>query len=97
MTSEPAVYNAKKEAKKETREEKIARLKANLQKEEALLREDTRKKRDGQLVAFGVLVEQMFKSGDEEARKKWHEGAKKHLDGRNLERVLAGFKRLQDG
>lgn len=78
----------------ERRKKRIAQLKAQLQKEEARLSKDKRKERDGQLIAFGVLVEEMFKSGDETARKKWIDGAKKHLKERNLARAIAGFERL---
>jgi hypothetical protein len=78
----------------ERRLQRIAQLKAKLQKEEARLSQDKRKERNGQLVAFGVLVEELFKAGDEAARQKWIDGAKKHLKDRNLERVLAGFQRL---
>lgn len=79
----------------ERRKQRIAQLKARLQKEEARLNQGERKKRNGQLVALGVLVEQMFKVGDNAARQKWEDAAKKHLEGRNLERVLAAFKRLE--
>jgi len=78
----------------ERRRKKIAELKARLQKEEARLSQDKRKERTGQLVAFGVLVEELFKAGDEAARQKWIDGAKKHLADRNLTRVISGFSRL---
>lgn len=78
----------------EKRRNKIAQLKAQLQKEEARLNQDKRKERNGQLIALGVLVEEMYKSGDETARQKWLDGAKKHLKDRNLTRALAGFERL---
>ena len=44
----------------ERRLQRIAQLKAKLQKEEALLSKDKRKERDGQLIAFGVYVEEFF-------------------------------------
>ena len=47
----------------EKRLKKIAQLKAQLQKEEARLNQDKRKERNGQLIALGVLVEEMYKSG----------------------------------
>lgn len=78
----------------EKRLKKIAQLKAQLQKEEARLNQDKRKERNGQLIALGVLVEEMYKSGDETARQKWIDGVKKHLKDRNLTRALAGFERL---
>ena len=78
----------------ERRKQRIAQLKAQLQKEEARLSKDKRKERDGQLIAFGVLVEEMFKAAEPENRQKWIDGAKKHLKDRNLTRALAGFERL---
>ena len=81
----------------ERRLQRIAQLKAKLQKEEALLSKDKRKERDGQLIAFGVLVEEMFKTAEPENRQKWLDGAKKHLKDRNLTRALAGFERLGGG
>jgi hypothetical protein len=81
----------------ERRKQKIAQLKAQLQKEESRLNKDKRKERDGQLIAFGVLVEEMFKTAEPENRQKWLDGAKKHLKDRNLTRALAGFERLGGG
>ena len=81
----------------ERRKQKIAQLKAQLQKEESRLNKDKRKERDGQLIAFGVLVEEMFKTAEPENRQKCLDGAKKHLKDRNLTRALAGFERLGGG
>lgn len=78
----------------ERRLQRIAQLKAKLQKEEALLSKGKRKERDGQLIAFGVYVEEFFKSADPEGRRRLEESIKKHLSGRNLERALAGMTRL---
>lgn len=78
----------------ERRLQRIAQLKAKLQKEEARLSKDKRKERDGQLIAFGVYVEEFFKSADTEGRRRLEESIKKHLSGRNLERALAGMTRL---
>lgn len=79
----------------EKREQKIAQLKAKLQKEEALQNQSQRKKRNGQLIAFGVMVEEVFKSADEIGRQKLIDSAKKHLNDRNLMRAIAGFERLK--
>jgi hypothetical protein len=81
----------------ERRLQRIAQLKAKLQKEEARLSKDKRKERDGQLIAFGVYVEEFFKSADMEGRKRLEESIKKHLSGRNLERALAGLARMGGG
>ena len=81
----------------ERRKQKIAQLKAQLQKEESRLNKDKRKERDGQLIAFGVLVEEMFKTAEPENKEKWLVNAKKYLKDRNLARALAGFERLDGG
>lgn len=78
----------------ERRLQRIAQLKARLQKEEARLSREKRKERDGQLIAFGVYVEEFFKSADIDGRKRLEESINKHLSGRNLERALAGLARL---
>lgn len=75
--------------------QRIAQLKAKLQKEEARLSNAKRKKRNGELIAFGVYVEEFFKVADEEARKKLEESIKKHVKERNLERALSGLSRLK--
>lgn len=79
----------------ERRLKRIAQLKAKLQKEEARQTQSERKKRDGQLVAFGVYVEEFFKIADEDGRKRLEESIKKHLSGRNLERAIEGLQRLK--
>lgn len=79
----------------ERRMKRIEKLKAKLQKEEALANAAKRKERNGQLIAWGVLIEEMYKAADEQAKQRWKDGAKKHLSGRNLERALAGFERIQ--
>lgn len=88
------------EKSKLTQEEKrlkrIAQLKAMLQQEEAKQNQEERKRRTGQLVAFGVYIEAFFKTSDDEARKRLEESIKKHLSGRNLERALDGIKRLSE-
>ena len=81
----------------ERRLQKIAQLKAKLLKEEARLSRDKRKERDGQLIAFGVYVEEFFKSADIDEKKRLEESVKKHLKGRNLDRALAGLARLGGG
>jgi len=79
---------------KEKRLNRIAQLKARLQKEEAKLKTSQRKERTGQLVSWGVMVEEIFKGTDEAGRQRLIESAQKHLKDRNLERALAGFSRL---
>lgn len=60
----------------ERRLQRIAQLKARLQKEEARLADSERKKRTGQLVSWGVMVEEIFKSADEAGRQRLIESAK---------------------
>lgn len=79
------------------REKRIAQLRARLQKEEAKQAASQRKKRDGQLISWGVMVEEIFKSTDEAGKQRLIESAKKHLKERNLQRALEGFSRLGGG
>ena len=78
----------------EKRLKRIAHLKAMLQQEEAKQNQEERKRRTGQLVAFGVYFEEFFRISNEETRKRLEESIKKHLSGRNLDRALDGIKRL---
>lgn len=78
----------------EKRLKKIEQLKARLQKEQAKQNSVERKRRDGQLIAWGVMIEEIFKCADEAGKEKLIESAKRHLKDRNLERALEGFKRL---
>lgn len=91
------MQNNKTATPEERRLQRIAQLKAKLQKEEAQLSKDKRKERDGQLIAFGVYVEEFFKSADKDGRKRLEESIKKHLSGRNLERALVGLARIDGG
>ena len=75
----------------ERRLQRIAQLKARLQKEEARLADSERKKRTGQLVSWGVMVEEIFKSADEAGRQRLIESAKKTSQGQEL---AAGFGRI---
>ena len=76
------------------REKRIAQLRAKLQKEEAKQADSQRKKRNGQLISWGILVEEVFKNADEASRQQLIDSAKKHLKNRNLQRALEGFARL---
>lgn len=78
------------------REKRIAQLKARLQKEQAKQTESQRKKRDGQLISWGVMVEEIFKNADEAGKQRLIDSAKKHLKDRNLQRALEGFARLDE-
>lgn len=78
----------------EKRARRIAHLRARLQKEEARQTESQRKKRDGQLISWGIMVEGIFKNTDEVGRQRLIDSAKKYLKERNLQRALEGFLRL---
>lgn len=79
----------------EKRLKKIEQLKAKLQQEQARLSTARRKERDGQLVAWGVYVEALYKASDDAGRQRIEDSIRKHLTGRNLERALSGLVRLQ--
>lgn len=79
----------------ERRLQRIQQLKAKIQKEEARHNESQRKKRTGQLISFGIYLEEFFKAADEDGRTRLEESIKKHLSGRNLERAIEGLKRLK--
>lgn len=79
----------------ERRLKRIAQIKAKLQKEEARLNHDRRKERNGQLIAFGVYIEEFYKSADVEGKKRLEESMRKHLKDRNLIRAMKGLKRLE--
>ena len=79
----------------EKRKLKIEQLKARLQKEESRLNAQLRKERTGQLIAFGIYLEAFFKVATQEERAQLKVSMGQLLDGRNLERALAGIKRLE--
>lgn len=60
----------------EKRLKRIAQLKAMLQQEEAKQNQEERKRRTGQLVAFGVYFEEFFRISNEETRKRLEESIK---------------------
>lgn len=83
----------KKLTGEERRIKRIAQIKATLQKEESLLNQGRRKKRNGQLIAFGVLIEQAYKTATS-GQREWLKKATELLDDRNKTRALEGFDRL---
>lgn len=74
---------------------KINNLKARIEKETARLNTKLRKERNGQLVALGILGEMLYIQASGEDRLQLVAKAGKFLSGRNLERVLGAFKRLE--
>lgn len=85
----------KTQTTREKRLAKIAQLEALLQKEKARLNAEKRKERNGQLIAFGIFMEEYLKDkpGRIPSMKQLME---KLLDGRNLDRALAGVLRIEE-
>ena len=85
----------KQQTTREKRLAKIAQLEAQLQKEKARLNEEKRKERNGQLIAFGVFLEEYLK--DKPGRiPSMKQTMQRLLDGRNLDRALAGVSRIEE-
>lgn len=78
---------------REKREKKISQLEARLQKERALLSEEKRKERNGQLIAFGIYLEAFLKAHPDQWQK-IKNSMRKFLSERNLDRALAGLERI---
>lgn len=76
--------------------ERINQLRAKLERAQNRLTSADRKARNGQLVVFGVYVEEVFKKASEEGRKRIEDSIKAHLTGRNLARALEGIARLKE-
>ena len=85
----------KSQTTREKRLAKIAQLEAMLQKEKARLNAEKRKERNRQLIAFGIFLEEYFK--DKPGRiPSMKQSMQKLLDGRNLDRALAGVLRIEE-
>lgn len=86
------------EKSKTTREKrlaKIAQLEALIQKEKARLNAEKRKERNGQLIAFGIFLEEYLK--DKPGRiPSMKQTMQKLLEGRNLDRALTGVSRIEE-
>ena len=79
----------------EKRKLKIEQLKARLQKEESRLNAQLRKERTGQLMAFGIYLEAFLKAATPEEREQIKARIGEFLVGRNLDRAIAGIKRIE--
>lgn len=79
----------------EKRKLKIEQLKARLQKEESRLNAQLRKERTGQLMAFGIYLEAFLKVATPEEREQIKARIGEFLEGRNLDRAIAGIKRIE--
>ena len=79
---------------KTTIDKKIARLEAELKNAKAAKSKEARQERNNQLVSFGIMLEQKYRSLPEAERAKIRSWAE-NLDERNKGRVLAGFERIE--
>lgn len=85
----------KSQTTREKRLAKIAQLEAMLQKEKARLNMEKRKERNGQLIAFGIFLEEYLK--DKPGRiPSMKQNMQRLLEGRNLDRALAGVLRIEE-
>lgn len=73
---------------------KIERLQKELKETKAAKVVAARKERNGQLIGFGVLMEQLYKSSTPDQRENLRKKAIDLLDDRNKTRALEGFDRL---
>lgn len=84
---------------RKTLAEKMASLQLQKQKlaqKTAALNKEARKERDGQLIAWGIMVETQYRNGSSEQRERFTTAAHELLKDRNLSRALAGFARLDN-
>lgn len=94
-------FNIKKKVRecimaRTTLDQRIAKLEAELKNAKASKTKEARKERNGQLMSFGIMLEQKYKSLPEAERAKIRAWAES-LDTRNKTRVQAGFTRLEEG
>ena len=76
------------------REEAYKKRRAALNKAGARLKEEARKERNGQLIAWGIFIEAYYKCCGLNERNEFREAFKVYLKGRELDRALAGCDRL---
>lgn len=76
--------------------ERINQLRAKLERAQNRLTSADRKARNGQLIVFGVYLEEVYKKANKERRKRIDDSIKEHLTGRNLARALEGIARLKE-
>lgn len=75
-------------------DKRIERLEKELKNAKAQKQGQARKERNGQLMAFGILLETKYKMLTTEEKNKIRQWAADLLEGRNLERAMASFARL---
>ena len=82
---------------RKTLAEKMAILliqKQKLAQKAAALNREARKERDGQLIAWGIMVEARYRNATPDLREHIISTTRELLKDRNLSRALAGFVRL---
>ena len=82
---------------RKTLAEKMALLQVQKQKlaqKAAALNREARKERDGQLIAWGIMVEARYRNATPAMREHIISTTREFLKDRNLSRALAGFVRL---
>ncbi len=82
---------------RKTLAEKMANLQLQKQKlaqKTAALNKEARKERDGQLIAWGIMVEARYRNASPDLREHIISTTREFLKDRNLSRALAGFVRL---
>lgn len=75
-------------------DKRIERLEKELKNAKAQKQGQARKERNEQLIAFGLFMEEKYKRLPMEERAKVKSLGKELLKGKNLEKCLAGFARL---
>ena len=82
---------------RKTLAEKMALLQVQKQKlaqKAAALNRAARKERDGQLIAWGIMVEARYRNATPDLKERIISTTRELLTDRNLSRALAGFARL---
>ncbi len=92
---QPAIAEIADPAKQ--RQEKIKKLRAKLQQAVSRNSSASRKERNGQLFAWGAMVESIYRAGNAQERRQLRQWAKQRLtDHRHLKRAETGFARIED-
>ena len=80
----------------EERKALLQRQKEKLAQKEAALNKEARKERDGQLIAWGIMVEARYRNATPDLREHIISTTRELLKDRNLSRALTGFARLDN-
>ena len=72
----------------------LQRQKEKLAQKATALNKEARKERDGQLIAWGIMVEARYRNATPDLREQIISTTRELLKDRNLSRALEGFARL---